>query len=215
MEIVRGVDLEVRAGDIVGVLGPSGAGKTTLFRALAGVVEIHHGEIRIAEQDVSLLPLWRRARHGLGYVPQGPSVLWDLTVHDNVATYLDITKADGSVRSWCEQVELDSKLGVAARDLSGGERRRLELLRAATARPNVWLCDEPLAAIDPKSTPIVARLLRDAAADGAAVVLSDHRVREALSMCTRALLYVDGRFELEAPPEEFIDHPQVRQRYLG
>ena len=149
-EVVRGISLSLSSHEVVGVLGPSGAGKTTLFRALVGEVPLRSGRIRLDGHDVSSEPLWRRARRGLGYLPQTPSVLWDLSVEDNLATFEEL--CPGPPRGplgWAEQVELEGRLSLRAGDLSGGERRRLELARALIARPKVLVCDEPFAGIDP------------------------------------------------------------------
>ncbi len=216
VEILRGVSLEVAAGEIVGVLGPSGAGKSTLFRALAGEVPLRAGRVQLGEHDVSRAPLWKRARLGLGYVPQTPSVLFDLDVAGNFRTF---ARAAGAPATAPEQraaeVDLSARLGVAARDLSGGERRRLEIGRALTAEPRVLLCDEPLSGVDPSGAQRIGRILRARARGGMAVLVADHRVGEALEFCERVLLLLDGRVEVATTPAEFLEHPAVRRRYLG
>lgn len=216
-DIVRGVDLSLQKGELLGVLGPSGAGKTTLFRALAGEVETE-GEVLLKGHDVSRAPLWRRARMGLGYVPQTPTVLVDLTVEQNLDTFerLVLPKADcRGARFWADQLELGDRFKRRAGELSGGERRRLEIARALVARPRVLICDEPFAGIDPAGAQRLADLLRKQAETGTAVMLADHHVAEALHACDRAMLLLDGRVEVEANPRDFREHPLVRGRYLG
>jgi len=216
-DVVRGVSFSLSEGQVVGVLGPSGAGKTTLFRALVGEVGLASGRIELDGVDVSKESLWRRARRGVGYVPQTPSVLWDLTVEDNLATFEALCRPLESLGPavWARQVELGERLRVRAGELSGGERRRLELARALVARPKVLVCDEPFAGIDPAGAERLGRLLRARAEAGTAVVLADHHVAEALLVCDRAMLLLDGKIEASGPPEEFREHPLVVGRYLG
>jgi lipopolysaccharide export system ATP-binding protein len=214
--ILRGVDLEARAGEVVGILGPSGAGKSTLFGVLVGEIPADEGRVHLVGQDVTPWPLWRRARAGVGYVPQGPSVLWDLTVRANLEAYRRIARlppADPRVAA--ERVGLVDRLDVAAGALSGGERRRLELGRAITRDPRVLVCDEPFAGVDPAGAEHLGQLLADLAKRGTTVLLADHHVAEALRVCTRALLLLDGAVAASAPADEFADHPLVRGRYLG
>jgi lipopolysaccharide export system ATP-binding protein len=179
-EVVRGVDLSAPGGHIVGLLGPSGAGKTTLFRALVGEIRPSRGTVLLDGRDLGGEPLWRRARAGMGYVPQVPSVLLDLSVAANLETFesLSICGPRLGAQAWAEAVELADRLGVRAGELSGGERRRLELGRALVARPGVLICDEPFAGIDPAGAERMGDLLRREAARGAAVVIADHHVVE-------------------------------------
>jgi lipopolysaccharide export system ATP-binding protein len=215
-EILRGIDLDVAVGTVVGVLGPSGAGKTTLFRVLVGELGPDSGRVLLGDQDVTREPLWRRARRGLGYVPQTPSVLFDLSVADNIRTFERACGAPARTpEERAESVELSARLDVRARDLSGGERRRLELLRALVAEPKVLVCDEPLTGVDPVHAGRLVKVLRAHADRGMAIIVADHRIREALAICDRALLLLDGRIELSESPESFADHPAVRRRYLG
>lgn len=215
-EVLRGVDLEVPAGKVVGVLGPSGAGKTTLFRVIAGELAPTAGAVSVSKRNVTRLPLWARARAGLGYVPQTPSVLFELSVEENIRSFeraAGVARVPAAERA--KEIDLDSRLAVRAADLSGGERRRLEILRALIAGPRVLILDEPLTGVDPAAATRLVRLIRSRAEQGMAIVLADHRIGEALRMCDEALLIVDGRIELCAAPAEFSSHPAVLRRYLG
>jgi lipopolysaccharide export system ATP-binding protein len=216
--VVRGVTLALAPSEVLGVLGPSGAGKTTLFRALVGEVPLAAGRIRLGGHDASREPLWRRARRGLGYVPQVPSVLFDLTVERNLETFESLVSSGHpplGPKAWAEAVELDRRRHVRAGDLSGGERRRLELARALLARPKVLVCDEPFAGIDPAGAERLGTLLRRQAELGMGVILADHHVDEALRICDRAALLLDGRIEASGTPDAFREDPLVVGRYLG
>jgi lipopolysaccharide export system ATP-binding protein len=215
-EILRGVDVEVRAGEVLGVLGPSGAGKSTLFRALVGEEPPEAGKVVLLGQEMTRWPLWRRARAGVGYVPQGPSVLWELTVRANLDAFRAIARLPPEdARTAAARVDLGERLDVRAGDLSGGERRRLELARAITRAPRVLVCDEHFAGVDPAGATRLGELLRAQAAEGAAVLLADHHVAEALRVCTRAVLLLDGRVAASAPASSFAEDPLVKGRYLG
>jgi lipopolysaccharide export system ATP-binding protein len=214
--ILRGVDLEAHAGEVIGVLGPSGAGKSTLFRALVGEAPPDEGTIRLGGEDVTRWPLWRRARRGIGYVPQGPSVLWDLSVRENLEVFRRIARLPAEDACLAAaRVGLEDRLEVLAGELSGGERRRLELARAVTRTPRVLVCDEPFVGVDPAGAGRLGDLLRELADRGATVLLADHHVAEALRVCTRAVLLLDGAVAVAAPAGEFPEHPLVRGRYLG
>lgn len=214
--ILQRVSLEVAPGEILGVFGPSGAGKSTLFGALAGEVRVAAGRVSLAGEDVTRAPLWRRARRGLGWLPQGPSVLWDLTVAQNLAVYRALARrggCDDAARTLGE-LGLDDRLHVPASALSGGERRRLELARAVSSSPQVLLCDEPFAAIDPRGAArVVSRLRRLAREQGCAVLVADHHVAEALELCDRAALLLAGEVRVTLPPAEFRRHALVRAHY--
>jgi lipopolysaccharide export system ATP-binding protein len=215
-EILRGVDITLHAGEVVGVLGPSGAGKSTLFGAIVGNLIPDRGSVSLDGRDVTRWPLWRRARSGIGYVPQGPSVLWDLTVRLNLEAYRRIAGMPlDDVEHAADSVGLAARLDVVAGALSGGERRRLELARALTRRPKVLVCDEPFAGVDPAGAEKLGNLLRALSHGGAAILLADHHVSEALRICQRAVLLIDGRVAAEAGATEFEAIPLVRERYLG
>ena len=214
--VLDSIDVDASAGTVVGVVGASGAGKSTLFRAIAGELSLVRGAVRLEGADVTREPLWQRARRGLGYVPQGPSVLFDLTVAENIGTFERAARVPlQPIGARARTVELESRLDVRARDLSGGERRRLELLRALIADPRVLLCDEPFAGGDPVHVRTLGRLLRAHADRGRAVLIADHRVADALSICDDALFLADGNVLARGPAQSLPDHPAVRGRYLG
>jgi lipopolysaccharide export system ATP-binding protein len=214
--ILRGVDLEACPGEVLGLLGPSGAGKSTLFRVLVGESTPDAGRVMLFGADATRWPLWQRARAGVGYVPQGPSVLWDLSVRENLITFRKIAGLPPQdARLAASVVGLEERLEVRAGELSGGERRRLELARAVTREPKVLICDEPFAGVDPGGAERLGELLRGLADRGTAVLLADHHVTEALRVCTRALLLLDGTIAVSSLAADFPDHPLVRGRYLG
>ena len=217
VSILRGIDFEAHAGRVVAVLGPSGAGKTSLFRVVVGEESAWSGRVHFDGLDVSREPLWSRARRGLGYLPQGPSVLFDLTVRENLETFARLVgRPAGEVLALGRRVELESHFHVRAIDLSGGERRRLEVARALSARPRALVCDEPFAGVDPAGSERLAKLLRALADDeNVAVVLADHHVVDALAIADEAMLLVDGVVEMRGTPDEFARHPLVQGRYLG
>lgn len=221
--ILRGLQMSAFSGEVLGVLGPSGAGKSTLFRALVGEINVAGGRVELMGEDVTALPLWARARRGISYVPQTPSVLWDLSVRDNLASYhrivhprVDASSARKAVERLAARVALQDRMDVRAGELSGGERRRLELARALTRPPRVLVCDEPFAGVDPQQASRLGDMLRSLAIqDGVCVMLADHHVEEALRVCTRAVLLLDGDVAAEAEPDAFRAHPLVVGRYLG
>jgi lipopolysaccharide export system ATP-binding protein len=213
--VLREVTIAAAAGEVLGIFGPSGAGKSTLFRALAGEQPLRAGRVLLGGEDVTALPLWARARRGLGYLPQTPSVLWDLTVAENLAVFRSFASRPAPEASaLAAELGLEARLDVRAGSLSGGERRRLELARALSASPRALLCDEPFAAIDPLGAARVADRLRALAAAGAAVIIADHHVAEALGLCHRAALLLGGEIALVAEPAAFSAHPLVRKHYV-
>jgi lipopolysaccharide export system ATP-binding protein len=217
--VLRGIGMEAREGEVLGVLGPSGAGKSTLFRALVGEIALSEGVVELSGDDVTRLPLWARAQRGLAYVPQTPSVLWDLSVRENLVAYQRVVfrkEQPEAALSLARKVSLHERLDVRAGDLSGGERRRLELARALTRPPKVLVCDEPFAGIDPQQATRLGDILRSLAVDDrVCVMLADHHVEEALRVCSRAVLLLDGEVAVEAAPDVFREHPTVVGRYLG
>ncbi|MFO0761259.1 MAG: ATP-binding cassette domain-containing protein [Byssovorax sp.] len=215
--VLQRVSLAVSPGEVLGVFGPSGAGKSTLFRALAGEEQPAAGSVLLDGEDVTKKPLFSRARKGLGYLPQTPSVLWDLTVLDNLRVYLSLAPGAAPVepQALAAELGLGGRLDVRASALSGGERRRLELARALAGSPRVLLCDEPFAALDPQGARRVGEHLAALAGRGGAVLIADHHVSEALGLCHRAALLVEGEIALVTDPASFRGDPLVQRHYAA
>ncbi|MEN9837193.1 MAG: export transporter ATP-binding protein [Pseudomonadota bacterium] len=219
--IVRDLSLEVSAGEIVGLLGPNGAGKTTAFYMIVGLVTADAGCIRIDDRDLTHEPMHRRAQAGIGYLPQEASVFRKLSVADNVRAILETrVDLDGRVRAErLEQILEDLRithvrdtLGMA---LSGGERRRVEIARALAAEPRFLLLDEPFAGVDPISVLDIQRIIRELAARGIGILITDHNVRETLGVCDRSCIIADGTVIAAGPAAEILANPRVREVYLG
>ena len=218
--VVASVDLTVEAGEIVGLLGPNGAGKTTCFYMIVGLVRADDGKIELDGQDVTHEPIHRRARHGLSYLPQEASIFHRLSVRENVRAVLELR---GLPKDDIRQKEdgLLAELGIAhladqpSVSLSGGERRRLEIARALATDPKIILLDEPFAGVDPIAVIEIQRIVRFLQERGISVLITDHNVRETLSICNRASILADGRVIASGRPEEIIDDPHVRRVYLG
>ncbi len=211
--IVSRATLEIAGGAAVAVLGPSGAGKSSLLGAVAGAREAS-GEITLCGEDVSRWPLHARAARGLGYVPQEPSVLWDLTAAENLVTLAALRGVAVSAIDLLEEVGLSSRRAIRAGHLSGGERRRLELARALAMQPRVLLLDEPFSGLGPRDIALVVGVLRARMGSGLGLCVSDHHAEAALSLADRAMLLVDGEVVLDAPSEHFASDEAVRRRYL-
>ena len=207
-EVVRGVSPEVNQGEIVGLLGPNGAGKTTSFYMLTGIIKPSSGRVLLEEQDIGTWPLHERARVGISYLPQESSVFRKLTVRQNLQIILEHT---GLSRK--EQKERADVL--LAMHLSGGERRRLEIARALIREPKFVLLDEPFAGIDPLAVGDIQGLVRALRDRGIGVLISDHNVRETLTICDRAYLMVQGQVVLSGTPETIVNNEQARSVYLG
>ena len=215
-EIVRSVDLDAESGQILGVLGPSGSGKTTLFRALAGELPASEGDIFLDGREVTRQSLWQRARLGMSYVPQTPSVLLELTVAQNIDTFAQLVGCTQAASTpLIEALELGPLLATRAKSLSGGERRRLELLRGLLPDRRVLILDEPFAGLDQRRVEKVGQLLVERAARGRVTILADHRVSDVLGFCHRAALLVDGRVLCSSAAEDFQGLPAVQRHYLA
>ena len=218
--VVRGVDLEVHPAEVVGLLGPNGAGKTTTFNMLAGGVRPSDGQVRLGDAEITDLPMYRRARLGITYLPQEASVFRRLSVADNVNAILETVERDRAVRR--ERLrELLAELGLAEKanrrgdSLSGGERRRVEITRALVLDPKFMLLDEPFAGIDPIAVSDIQKIIDQLKARGIGVIITDHNVRETLRICDRAYIIKDGTIVKQGSPETIALDPQVRQIYLG
>jgi len=218
--IVGGVDLRVGRGEIVGLLGPNGAGKTTTFYMIVGLVRPDEGEILLGGEPVTRLPMYRRARKGIGYLPQEPSVFRRLTVRQNVYAVIEARGvADEEAVPRCEAVlralSIEHIADRSAFLLSGGERRRVEIARALVADPSFILLDEPFAGIDPIAVAEIRDRILQLKALGIGVILSDHNVRETLGVCDRAYIVSRGTVLEEGTPEEIVRSPKARSVYLG
>ena len=218
--VLRNVTLELNRGEVVALLGPNGSGKTTCFYCIAGLIAPDSGEILIDGQDVTRLPMYRRARLGIGYLPQEVSIFRGLSVEDNILAVLELTEPDSHKRR--ERLEeLMSDFSVEhlrrapALALSGGERRRVEIARCLAADPKYLLLDEPFAGVDPISVGDIRTLVHDLKSRGIGVLITDHNVRETLEIVDRAYILHDGHVLKSGTTAEIVDDPQVRRVYLG
>jgi lipopolysaccharide export system ATP-binding protein len=218
--VVRGVSLEVARGEAVGLLGPNGAGKTTVFYMITGLIPADEGAIRIDGRDVTKLPMYRRARLGIGYLPQEASIFRGLNVEDNIRSVLEVVepdrrRRDADLKALLEEFEITARRKTPSIALSGGERRRVEIARALASRPNYMLLDEPFAGIDPKAVVEIQRLVRRLTTRGIGVLITDHNVRETLALTDRSYIIYSGQVLMEGRMDDIVNDPQVRQLYLG
>jgi lipopolysaccharide export system ATP-binding protein len=220
-QVVRGLSVEVNQGEVVGLLGPNGAGKTTAFYMIVGLVPCDAGRIHLDGQDLTHLAMHKRARLGLGYLPQEASVFRKLSVEDNVLAILETRKDLDSVNREQRLEELLEELRIGhvrkslGMSLSGGERRRVEIARALAAEPRFMLLDEPFAGVDPLSVLDIQRIIRELTSRGIGVLITDHNVRETLGVCSRAYIVNQGQVIASGSAEEILANPQVREVYLG
>jgi lipopolysaccharide export system ATP-binding protein len=218
--VVDGVHIRVRAGEVVGLLGPNGAGKTTTFYMIVGLVPATRGRVRIDGRDVTRLRMHQRARLGLGYLPQEPSVFRKLTVEENILAIIEAIgiprreRAD-RVRAHVEELGLGHVATQKAYTLSGGERRRLEIARALVTRPKFLLMDEPFAGVDPISVSEVQKIILQLKQRGIGVLITDHNVRETLRIVDRGYIIHRGKVLTEGASDFLINDPQAREIYLG
>jgi lipopolysaccharide export system ATP-binding protein len=218
--VVRNVSISVRRGEAVGLLGPNGAGKTTTFYMIVGLIRPDTGSITLEGQDITLLPMYRRARLGIGYLPQEASVFRGLNVEQNVMAALEVVEPDPDRRERMLD-ELLSEFGIGhlrrtpALALSGGERRRVEIARALATQPSYILLDEPLAGIDPIAVSEIRDLVGHLKDRDIGVLITDHNVRETLEIIDRAYILHDGQVLMEGRPQEVVAHEEVRRVYLG
>lgn len=218
--ILNDVSFHLERGEVVALLGPNGAGKTTSFHAVVGLVETDEGIISIDGISMEGWPVYRRARYGLGYLPQEASIFRGMTVEENIKSVLEIVEKNPAAVEE-RLTELLTEFGLLkirkspAPALSGGERRRVEIARALAARPVYVLLDEPFAGVDPLAINDVRKLVFDLKNRGIGVLITDHNVRETLSIVDRACILYDGRILMEGTPEEIVANPEVRKVYLG
>ena len=220
-EVVRDFGLKLEAGEVVGLLGPNGAGKTTCFYMIVGLVPADAGRIVLDGHDITGEPMYARAKRGVGYLPQEPSVFRKLTVADNLRLVLELRPdldADGRERelaSLLEELQVGHVAEQIGASLSGGERRRVEIARALAAKPRFMLLDEPFAGIDPISVVDIQRIVRQLKSRGIGILITDHNVRETLGICERAYIMSEGAVLAQGAPAEILANEQVREVYLG
>ena len=218
--VVNGMTMNVRCGEIVGLLGPNGAGKTTTFYMIVGLVKPNEGKVVFRGHDLTRLPVFMRARRGLGYLAQEASIFRKLSVWNNVMAILETLRMSGKERrARCEELLSSLDLMKVAKQpaytLSGGERRKLEIARALVRRPSILMLDEPFAGVDPLSVNEIQGIVRKLASDGLGIIITDHNVRETLSVVDRAYMVCDGRLLKEGTTAELVADEEVRSRYLG
>lgn len=218
--VVNGVNLEVKRGEIVGLLGPNGAGKTTSFYMIVGIIHPDRGNIIFDNEDITKLPIHKRARHGIGYLSQESSVFKKLTVQENIMAILEtlpLSRMERKKRliSLLEELKIAHLAKNKAYTLSGGERRRLEITRALVTNPSFILLDEPFSGIDPIVVADAQEIIKDLKEKGLGVLLTDHNVRETLAITDRAYLIADGRILISGSAHDLVNDPKAKEIYLG
>ncbi|MGR3702179.1 MAG: LPS export ABC transporter ATP-binding protein [Paracoccaceae bacterium] len=218
--VIRDFSMELNRGEVVALLGPNGSGKSTTFYAIAGLVYPEGGEVTIDGQDVTNLPMYRRAKMGIGYLPQEMSIFRGLSVEDNIGAILDIAIKDSHKRrerleELLSEFSIEHLRRAPALALSGGERRRVEIARCLAANPKYLLLDEPFAGVDPISVGDIRHLVADLKKRGIGVLITDHNVRETLEIVDRAYILHDGRVLMSGTPDEVVRNENVRRVYLG
>jgi lipopolysaccharide export system ATP-binding protein len=220
-QVVKSISLEIKSGEVVGLLGPNGAGKTTAFYMIVGLVAADAGKILLDGQDITAQPMHRRAKLGLGYLPQEASIFRKLTVEENILAILenrdDLDRAgrEEELENLLDELHVGhvrTGLGIS---LSGGERRRVEIARALAASPLFVLLDEPFAGVDPISVLDIQRIIRHLSARDIGVLITDHNVRETLGICSRAYILSDGSLIASGSPQDILENQHVREVYLG
>ena len=220
-DVVRDVSLKVSSGEVVGLLGPNGAGKTTCLYMIVGIIPSDSGNVLLGDLDLAHMPMHARARQGLGYLAQEPSIFRRLTVQENMLAVLETRRELGDDQRRELTETLLRELGIGhlrnsvALSLSGGERRRLEIARSLAMEPRYILLDEPFAGVDPLSVRDIQEIVRELAGEGIGVLITDHNVRETLGICDRAYIINEGHVLASGTPEKILDNPQVRDVYLG
>jgi lipopolysaccharide export system ATP-binding protein len=219
-KVVKGVSLYVRRGEAVGLLGPNGAGKTTVFYMITGLIKADRGRVDLDGFNISALPMYQRARLGIGYLPQEASIFRGLTVEDNIRSVLEIVepnkrKREAELDNLLEEFHITRLRKTPSIALSGGERRRVEIARALASRPNYMLLDEPFAGIDPIAVGDIQALVRHLTQRGIGVLITDHNVRETLGLTDRAYIIYSGQVLMEGATDDIVNDPEVRRLYLG
>ncbi|HEY4583778.1 MAG TPA: LPS export ABC transporter ATP-binding protein [Lysobacter sp.] len=220
-EVVKDFGLSLDAGEVVGLLGPNGAGKTTCFYMIVGLVPADAGKILLDGRDITSDPMYARAKHGVGYLPQEPSVFRKLSVADNIRLVLELRGdldrkgRERELDQLLEELQVTHVADQIGASLSGGERRRVEIARALAARPRLMLLDEPFAGVDPISVGEIQKIVRHLTERGIGVLITDHNVRETLGICDRAYILNEGVVLAQGSPESILANPDVRRVYLG
>lgn len=218
--VVRDISIHVNRGEIVGLLGPNGAGKTTCFSMIAGLIRATSGQIRLDENDITNMPMYRRARLGIGYLPQESSIFRGLSVADNIRCVLELHERDRDQRedrleTLMAEFAIDHLRESPAATLSGGERRRVEIARALAARPQYIMFDEPLAGIDPIAVHDIRHMIHKLKSQNIGILITDHNVRDTLSIVDRAYIIAEGKILKEGTPKEIVNDKEVKRIYLG
>jgi lipopolysaccharide export system ATP-binding protein len=219
-KVVKGVNLYVRRGEAVGLLGPNGAGKTTVFYMITGLIKADRGRVDLDGFNISALPMYQRARLGIGYLPQEASIFRGLTVEDNIRSVLEIVepsrrRREAELNNLLDEFDIARLRKTPSIALSGGERRRVEIARALASRPNYMLLDEPFAGIDPIAVGDIQALVRHLTSRGIGVLITDHNVRETLGLTDRSYIIYSGQVLMEGRTEDIVNDPEVRRLYLG
>ena len=220
-EVVKGISIELASGEVIGLLGPNGAGKTTAFYMIVGLIPVDRGRIILDGQDLTHLPMHRRARLGLGYLPQEASIFRKLTVEQNILAILETDPAlsrqdrERMLDELLDELHIGHVRTSLGLSLSGGERRRVEIARALAARPRFVLLDEPFAGVDPISVLDIQRIIKHLCDRDIGVLITDHSVRETLGICQRAYILNEGSLIASGPPNKILDNQHVREVYLG
>ncbi len=217
--IIKGVSLEVNSGEIVGLLGPNGAGKTTTFYLICGLLTPDDGEVILDEKNITKFPLYKKARLGIGYLPQESSIFRELSVEDNLylvaEEYYNQLEREKIVEDLLEKFNIEPIRKRKGIMLSGGERRRVEIARALVPKPKFLFLDEPFAGVDPINVIDIKKIIRLLIKENIGVIITDHNVRETLSICNRAYVLRDGIILASGTPEEIVNHNEVKKSYLG
>ena len=220
-EVVADFGLTLQPGEVVGLLGPNGAGKTTCFYMIVGLVAADAGSIELDGQDITAQPMYQRAKLGVGYLPQEPSVFRKLSVADNIRLVLELRPdlddegRETELSALLDELQINHVADQAGASLSGGERRRVEIARALAGKPRMILLDEPFAGVDPISVHEIQRIVRHLKQRGIGVLITDHNVRETLGICDRAYILADGAVLAQGTPADLLENQDVRRVYLG
>ena len=218
--VVCDINIEVSKGEVIGLLGPNGAGKTTSFYMISGTIYPDYGQVIIDGKDVTRFPMYKRAKFGIGYLPQETSIFRGMNVEDNILAALEISEHDGKIRGelleeLLEQFSISHLRKMPSIALSGGERRRVEIARCFAIKPKYILLDEPLTGIDPIAVSEIRTLIRSLTKSGIGIIITDHNVKEALSMIDKAYIIYEGRVLAHGSPDEITSNEEVKKLYLG